>query len=147
MKIKVIIIEDEEPAAERLRKILLQIDPEIEIQKIIVSIKSAVDYLKENVSPDLIFMDIHLADGSSFEIFKQIHVSSPIIFTTAYDEFALNAFKLNSVDYLLKPIKTSDLTSALNKYDEIYGQKKNNSPDYQKLLALIQKEKTEFKKR
>jgi two-component system response regulator LytT len=147
MKLKVLIIEDEEPAAERLKKMITQLDPEIEIQKVIVSIKSAVEYLKENIAPDLIFLDIHLADGSSFEIFNQVHVNSPIIFTTAYDEFALNAFKLKSVDYLLKPIKSTELSSALNKYSDMFGKSQNGSMDYQKLIDLIPKEKPEFKKR
>jgi len=147
MKLKVLIIEDEEPAADRLKKMITQLDPEIEIQKVIVSIKSAVEYLKENIAPDLIFLDIHLADGSSFEIFSQVHVNSPIIFTTAYDEFALNAFKLKSIDYLLKPIKSTELSSALNKFSDMFGKTQNGSMDYQKLIDLIPKEKPEFKKR
>src|SRR6188768_3184535 len=97
MKIKALIVEDEEPAAARLKKLIAQADSEIEISEIIVSVNSAVKYLSEH-TPDLIFLDIHLADGESFEIFKQTTVTSPIIFTTAYDQFALRAFKLNSLD-------------------------------------------------
>src|SRR5436190_9573189 len=119
MKYNVIIIEDEEPAAERLKRLITAINPEFEIHKILFSITSTVDYLKENNAPDLIFLDIHLADGSGFEIFNQVPVKSPIIFTTAYDEFALKAFKLNSVDYLLKPIKQSDLGAAMNKFIDL----------------------------
>ena len=147
MKLKVLIIEDEEPAAGRLKKLIAQVDPEIEVQRIIVGVKSAVEYLEEHISPDLIFLDIHLADGSSFEIFKQVQINSPIIFTTAYDEFALNALKLKSLDYLLKPIKLTELSSALNKYKEVYGKQNNNIPEYLKLIELTSKEKLEYKKR
>lgn len=145
MKLRALIIEDEEPAAERLKKLISQADPEIEITNVIVSIRSAVSYLKEN-TPDLIFLDIHLADGESFEIFRQVSVTSPIIFTTAYDQFALQAFKLNSIDYILKPVKKEELAAALNKFKSIYPEKKE-TVDYQKLADLIAGEKTEYKKR
>ena len=112
----------------------------------IVSIRSAVSYLSKN-TPDLIFLDIHLADGESFEIFRQVQVSSPIIFTTAYDQFALQAFKLNSIDYLLKPVKQEELASALNKFKSVYAQKNETPVDYRKLADLITGEKTSFKKR
>jgi DNA-binding LytR/AlgR family response regulator len=146
MKIKALIIEDEEPAAERLKKLIAEADPEIEITEIIVSIRSAVNYLAKN-TPDLIFLDIHLADGESFEIFNQATVTSPIIFTTAYDQFALRAFKLNSLDYLLKPVKPEELQSALKKFRNFYAE--NNQPglDYAKLAELLSKEKSEYKKR
>jgi DNA-binding LytR/AlgR family response regulator len=146
MKIKALIIEDEEPAAERLKKLIAQIDPEIEISDIIVSIRSAVKYLEKN-TPDLIFLDIHLADGESFEIFNQTTVSSPIIFTTAYDQFALRAFKLNSLDYLLKPVKSEELQAALEKYKNIYSEGSKSPVDYAKLAELLLKEKSEYKKR
>lgn len=146
MKLRALIIEDEEPAAERLKKLIFQADPEIEITDVIVSIRSAVSYLKEN-TPDLIFLDIHLADGESFEIFRQVNVKSPIIFTTAYDEFALQAFKLNSIDYILKPVKQEELVAALTKFKNLYTAKKETAVDYQKLADLIAGEKTGYKKR
>jgi DNA-binding LytR/AlgR family response regulator len=147
MKLKALIIEDEEPASERLKKLIQNADPEIEIADVIVSVKSAVEYLKKNDPPDLIFLDIQLADGSSFEIFNHARVTSPIIFTTAFDEFALNAFKQNSVDYLLKPIKAVELNSAIKKFEELYYRQDVTLPDYKKLLKFLPKEKPEYKKR
>lgn len=113
---KILIVEDEAPAAERLKKLLLEIEPSAEIPESPVSIKSAVKWLKENPAPDLLFMDIHLADGHSFEVFNEVQVSSPIVFVTAYDQYALEAFKVNSIDYLLKPVKKDDLLRAMEKY-------------------------------
>jgi len=146
MKIKALIVEDEEPAAARLKKLIAQADPEIEISEIIVSVNSAVKYLSEN-TPDLIFLDIHLADGESFEIFNQSSVTSPIIFTTAYDEFALKAFKLHSIDYLLKPVKLEELKSALEKFRKFYAENHPPAMDFTRLAELLSKEKSEYKKR
>jgi len=146
MKIKALIIEDEEPAAERLKKLIAEADPEIEISEIIVSVRSAINYLSKN-KPDLIFLDIHLADGESFEIFNQTTVNSPIIFTTAYDQFALKAFKLNSLDYLLKPVKPEELRSALEKFKNLYAENNKPTVDYAKLAEMLAKEKTDYKKR
>ncbi|MFK2819251.1 LytTR family DNA-binding domain-containing protein [Flavobacteriaceae sp. LMIT009] len=113
---RVIIVEDEVAASENLTYILNQIDPSIEIVKILDSVASAVSYFKSGVDADLTFMDIHLADGLSFEIFEQVDVKTPIIFTTAYDQYAIQAFKVNSVDYLLKPIDEDELSDAINKF-------------------------------
>ncbi len=146
MKIQALIIEDEEPAAERLKKLIQQTDPDIEITDVIVSIRSGVSYLKKN-TPDLIFLDIHLADGESFEIFRQVKVSSPIIFTTAYDQFALQAFKLNSLDYILKPVKQQELAAALKKFRSLHTETKYPAVDYQKIADLMSREKTEYKQR
>ena len=146
MNISALIIEDEEPAAERLKKLVMQTDPGITIADVIVSIRSAVNYLQKN-RPDLIFLDIHLADGESFEIFRQVNITSPIIFTTAYDEFALQAFKLNSLDYLLKPVKQEELAAALKKFRQFYPGQKETPVDYVKLAEIISKEKTDYKKR
>jgi two-component system, LytTR family, response regulator LytT len=110
-----LIIEDEKPAARRMIAMLSEADSSINILATKDSIENAVEWLKHHPKPDLIFMDIHLADGSSFEIFKKINVESPIIFVTAYDEYAIDAFKVNSVDYLLKPLKKIDLEMALQK--------------------------------
>ena len=112
---KVLIIEDEQATAQRLGKLLQEIEPAIEIIGVLDSIDSCVKWFKSNHHPDLIFQDIHLADGSSFEIFGQVEVKAPVIFVTAYDQYALQAFKVNSVDYLLKPVKKNDLIRSPEK--------------------------------
>ncbi|MCL6258560.1 LytTR family DNA-binding domain-containing protein [Aquiflexum sp. TKW24L] len=116
---KILIIEDERPAANRLRQLVLDLLPNAEIFGHLDSITSAVKWLESNVFPDLIFCDIQLADGQSFEIFERVKVSSPIIFTTAFDQFAIKAFKLNSVDYLLKPIDPQELAQAIQKFQSL----------------------------
>ena len=113
---KVLIIEDETAASENLIAMLQEIDSEIEVLKVLESVQQTVRWLSGNPAPDLIFMDIHLSDGSAFTLFQEMEVTVPIVFTTAYDQYALDAFKVNSVDYLLKPIKTSELERALNKF-------------------------------
>ncbi len=111
---KVIIIEDEKPAARRLQRMLSRL--EIEVQAMVHSVAEAIEWFSSNPHPDLIFLDIQLSDGLSFEIFEHVKTDSAIIFTTAYDEYALRAFKLNSVDYLLKPIDEEELESAIRKF-------------------------------
>ena len=113
---KILLIEDEDPAAKRLQKMLKEIEPDAEVSDNIVSIASAVKWFKENQLPDLIISDIQLSDGLSFEIFKAVEILCPIIFTTAYDQYAIEAFKVNSIDYLLKPIKKEGLGNAITKY-------------------------------
>ena len=113
---KVLIIEDETAASENLIAMLQEIDSEIEVLKVLESVQQTVRWLSNNPAPDLIFMDIHLSDGSAFTLFQQIEVTVPIVFTTAYDQYALDAFAVNSIDYLLKPIKTSELERALDKF-------------------------------
>src|SRR6266481_5902934 len=110
----ILIIEDEPQAAQRLEKLVKSILPEATILPSIDSVKKSVQWLKSNV-PDLIFMDIQLADGISFQIFDQIEIKSPVIFTTAYDEYALKAFKVDSIDYILKPVDERELQSAIQK--------------------------------
>ncbi len=112
---KTLIIEDETAAAVNLRALLNEVDPSIEIIEVLESISECVDYLQSNPMPELIFMDIHLADGESFRIFNHVDITCPIIFTTAYDQYALEAFKVNSIDYLLKPISPDDLRRAMDK--------------------------------
>lgn len=112
---KVLIVEDETAAYENLVHILHDIDPRIEVVGNAESITQTVHWLSHNTPPDLILMDIHLSDGSAFAIFASMEVETPIIFTTAYDEYAIDAFKVNSVDYLLKPIKAEEMERALNK--------------------------------
>ncbi|MBE0646020.1 MAG: response regulator transcription factor [Bacteroidetes bacterium] len=111
----VAIIEDEAPAAERLRDLLHAIDPTIGIGAVLPTVRESVAWL-ERETPDLLLVDIHLADGSSFEIFRRREVRIPVIFTTAYDEYAIEAFRVNSIDYLLKPIRRDDLQRALEKF-------------------------------
>jgi len=116
----VIIIEDEHLTAERIRILLEGIDPDLKVTAILDSVKVAVQWLRQHKVPDLIFMDIQLADGLSFEIFDQVKVICPVIFLTAYQEYAIKAFKVNSVDYLLKPVTEQDMKTALNKYKQFF---------------------------
>ena len=115
---KILIIEDEKPAAEWLRQLILKFNSQITILAIIDSVSSAVEWFQQNPTPHLVFMDIQLADGLSFEIFERTKVLCPVIFTTAYEEYAIKAFKVNSVDYLLKPIAYSELETAFQKFGE-----------------------------
>lgn len=119
---KVLIIEDEPLAAVRLKNLLHDLDPDVLVLDVVDAVKSSVRWLSENNPPDLIFMDIQLADGLSFEIFEQTIINVPIIFTTAYDEYALKAFKVNSIDYLLKPIDLESLEQAFKKYKTLQPQ-------------------------
>lgn len=116
---KVLIVEDEFRAAERLIQLLKKVRTDIEVLDRVDTVKKTVKYLKEKGSPELLFLDIQLADGISFEIFDQVEVNCPVIFTTAYDKYALRAFEVNSIDYLLKPIKTEYLERALTKYEKL----------------------------
>ncbi|MEO0899937.1 MAG: LytTR family DNA-binding domain-containing protein [Bacteroidota bacterium] len=113
---RALIIEDEPLAARRLSRMLQELEPDMEILDILDSVKGAVNWLKIKEA-DLIFLDIHLADGNSFAIFEEVEVDTPIIFVTAYDEYAIKAFKLNSVDYLLKPIEREELAQSLKKFN------------------------------
>lgn len=115
----ILIIEDEKPNADRLKRLLLQLRPNVQILSTEEYVSSAVTWLKTHSKPDLILMDIRLSDGLCFEIFNQVEVSSFIIFTTAYDEYAIKAFKYNSIDYLLKPIKQDELETALYQYENL----------------------------
>ena len=127
---KVLIIEDEELAVKKLRKTLQSVDDTAEVVGVADSIRSSVNWLENNPAPDLILMDIELADGQSFEIFDKTDVKSTVIFTTSYDEYALKAFKVNSIDYLLKPVQKEDLEAAIEKYrnlKKVYGGSDNSS--------------------
>lgn len=118
---KALIIEDEYPAAERLTKLIQKTDTGIEVTDVVGSIDAARRWFATHEAPDLIFSDIQLSDGLSFVIFDEIPVKSPIIFTTSYDEYAIKAFKVKSIDYLLKPIKPQELTAAIEKYRALTG--------------------------
>jgi DNA-binding LytR/AlgR family response regulator len=113
---RILLIEDEKPAAEWLRQLILKFNPDISIMAVCDSVNSAVEWFQQNPAPDLAFMDIQLADGLSFEIFERTKVGCPVIFTTAYEEYAIKAFKVNSVDYLLKPISFDELVNAFQKF-------------------------------
>lgn len=119
---KVLIIEDEIPAAKRLAKLVMQFRPNAQILEVIDSVDGAIKWLNTFEKPDLLFMDIQLSDGLSFDIFNHTEIQSPIIFTTAYDQYTLKAFKVNSVDYLLKPIDPDELEKAFLKFDKIFRQ-------------------------
>lgn len=119
---KVLIVEDETAAYENLTDILTEITPDIRIMANTESVTQTVGWLQSNPAPDLIFMDIHLSDGSAFAIFDRIELETPIIFTTAYDRYAIEAFKVNSIDYLLKPVKVEDVEHALEKYSKLTRQ-------------------------
>lgn len=113
---KVLIVEDETAAFENLKSILMEIDPSIEVLEHTESVVQTIRWLSSHPAPELIFMDIHLSDGSAFNIFPAVTVETPIVFTTAYDEYALEAFKVNSIDYLLKPIEPEEMRRALDKF-------------------------------
>lgn len=142
---EILIIEDEAIAANNLEKQLLKIEPETKVLAKIDSIRDAVSWLSSK-SADLIFLDIHLSDGLSFAIFEQIEVSTPIIFTTAYDQYTLKAFKLYSIDYLLKPIELGELERSVEKYKTFVGKKQETTLDVQALLDAFKPQK-EYQKR
>jgi len=136
---KAIVIEDEKPAARHLISILNEIGG-IEVAAVTDSIKSTVQWLKQNTLPNLVFMDIHIADGSAFMIFEQVNISCPIIFTTAYDEYAIKAFKVNSIDYLLKPITREAVEKSLEKLQTLSA-KTVVQPDIHQLIDALKQEK------
>lgn len=145
---KILIIEDEAPAAKRLEKMIKDVIPDCIILDSIVSVASAVKWLQSNPQPELIISDIQLADGLSFEIFKTVPTICPIIFTTAFDQYAIEAFKVNSVDYLLKPVKQADLETAINKLRQISNKAQAPALDINKLLqALAPSNTTNYKSR
>lgn len=133
---KILILEDEKPNADRIKRIMLKIRPDVEISAVLTSVKKTVMWLSENEHPDLIIMDIQLADGLSFEVFNLVQVDCPVIFTTAYDEYAVKAFKYNSVDYLLKPVEREELEAAMVKFESSV-QHVQQQPLIENLLAQM----------
>ncbi|OIQ17267.1 MAG: DNA-binding response regulator [Flavobacterium sp. MedPE-SWcel] len=131
----VIIIEDEKPAARLLQRKLQKMDVQADVM--LHSVEESLEWFNNNPHPELIFLDIQLSDGLSFEIFETIEINSAIIFTTAYDEYALRAFKLNSIDYLLKPIDEDDLEVAINKYKGNRVQPQNMSLDFEQIKRML----------
>ncbi|WP_452602407.1 LytR/AlgR family response regulator transcription factor [Pontimicrobium sp. MEBiC06410] len=143
---RVIIIEDEKPSARRLQRMLQALD--MEAETLLHSVEESIAWFQNNEHPDLIFLDIQLSDGLSFEIFDAVEVKSAIIFTTAYDEYALQAFKLNSIDYLLKPIDDDDLEAAVSKFKTRLPQKQSVTLDFNDIKKLlINPIEREYKKR
>lgn len=133
---KVIIIEDEAFAADALERLILELRPQTKILAHLPSVEESVEWLQINRHPDLVFCDIHLTDGSSFEIFNAVNVKAPVIFTTAFNEYAIQAFKVNSIDYLLKPIKKEELQAAIQKFENL--QQDELSDKLENLKALLQ---------
>lgn len=136
---KVLIIEDEPPAANRIKKMLASAGTRFEILDVIDSVSTAVKYLQRFKEIDLIFMDIQLSDGLSFEIFNEVQFEVPVIFTTAFDNYTLNAFKVHSVDYLLKPIEPEEFDLALQKFEKFYGRQIKPRPDFKDILNQFMK--------
>ena len=143
--INILIIEDEEPAANRLKKMVKELEPDANVLDNIISVNSAIAWFKQNPSPDLIFSDIQLSDGLSFDIFKNVEVQCPVIFITAYDQYAIDAFKVNSIDYLLKPIKKNDLQAAINKFKKL--KRGEAILDINKVLEVFNQPKAGYKTR
>jgi len=136
---KVLIIEDEAPAYRRLIKLVTECDPDVKILGIIESVKDGLNWFSENAPPDLIFSDIQLSDDLSFKIFTKLKINIPLIFTTAFDEYAINAFKFYSIDYLLKPINIEDLKISITKFKTIHA--KPQTADFEMLIkSMIAKE-------
>lgn len=143
---KAIIIEDEKPAARRLNRLLEELN--VEVSTMLHSVEESIDWFLNNDHPELIFLDIQLSDGLSFEIFDQVTIKSAIIFTTAYDEYALQAFKLNSIDYLLKPIDDEELEKAVKQYRDFKPENEKISIDFNDIKKLlVNPVEREYKKR
>jgi two-component system response regulator LytT len=149
---RILIVEDEELAVKKIRKTLSEVDANANVVGVTDSILATTNWLQTNPSPDLILMDIELSDGQSFEIFNRVPVKSAVVFTTSYDEYALKAFKVNSIDYLLKPIQKEDLQAALNKYRQMkkmYAGDNNNELSMDAIVKELQQklQPKEFRKR
>jgi two-component system LytT family response regulator len=154
MNLNAVLVEDEVIAALNLQRLIAQVNGDVEVIAVLKSIEESVEWFSCNPSPDLAFMDIHLSDGSSFSIFEKARIEAPIIFTTAYDEYALKAFEVNSIDYLLKPVNIKDLERAMKKISRRFGDPSgrlhgenacNNEDVIAKMLSVFRKEKTVYK--
>lgn len=145
--LRTIIIEDENLAATRLQNLILKLDASITVEAILPSVKESVKWLSNNPHPDLLFMDIHLDDGQSFAIFDQVEINAPVVFTTAYDDYMIKAFKVNSIGYLLKPINTEELAETLTKYRKLNKSQSIDDEMLRQLLAAAMKKEPEYKSR
>ncbi|GHT47998.1 DNA-binding response regulator [Bacteroidia bacterium] len=134
---RVLIIEDERPASQKLIRLLEELDSSIEIVEVLKSVEQTVNWLLRNPAPELIFMDIQLEDGICFEIFEKVKIKTPVIFTTAYDEYTLKAFKVNSVDYLLKPIVPEELKNALDKF-KAFHKPQTDDAKFESIIKQLQ---------
>ena len=143
---RVVIIEDEQFAARRLESMILAANPQIQVLAKLESVADSVEWFRNNPHPDLIFLDIHLEDDLSFVIFEKVQVNSPIIFTTAFDEYAIRAFKLRSIDYLLKPIVQEELNNAIRKYQDMV-KPAQQVVDLASIYSLITQKNTSYKER
>lgn len=141
---RVLIIEDEAGALDDLSSILAEVAPDVEVAGTTESIMQTVSWLEKNPAPDLIFMDIHLSDGSAFEIFKRTAVEPPVIFTTAYDEYAIHAFRVNAIDYLLKPVAVGEMKRALAKYRKF--NRPQAAPDLDRLFEMFSRQRENTRK-
>jgi len=145
MAIKALIIEDEQPAARRLKRMLEAAN--LEVVSLLYSVKEAVDWFEKHQHPELVFLDIQLSDGLSFEIFEQVKIQSAIIFTTAYDAYALKAFKFNSIDYLLKPIDEDELAHAISQFKERKALQIGSIIDFETLKRALVLPEKKYKER
>lgn len=143
----ILIVEDEPEAAARLSRLLKELRSDVEIVASIDSVASSVKWIGENRQPDLIFMDIQLADGLSFEIFEKVEITVPVIFTTAYNEYALKAFKVNSIDYILKPLDKDEVAAAFRKYENLTGQSQPRDKIIESIGAAMQMLTKRYKER
>ncbi|HEY1025741.1 MAG TPA: LytTR family DNA-binding domain-containing protein [Sphingobacteriaceae bacterium] len=142
---KILIVEDEALTAERLQAIIHKYDPALEVTAIIPSVEGTLAWLKQNPAPDLIFMDIHLEDEDCFQIFEQLNINIPVIFTTAYDDYMVKAFKVNSIDYLMKPVGYEEFVAAMEKYKQVKTHYQENG--YGNLLRSLDTENGPYKDR
>lgn len=141
----ILIIEDEKLASDKLEKALLEVEPKANILATLQTVSASVEWLSANPHPDLIFTDVRLLDGLCFDIFEQVKIEKPVVFTTAYDHFALRAFQVNSLDYLLKPVVKDKLKLTIEKYKTLAS--KNAPIDYQEVVKLLKNPSTEYKSR
>jgi DNA-binding LytR/AlgR family response regulator len=144
---KVVIVEDEHLAASKLERMILKYDPEIEVLEKLESVESSVLWLKENEMPDLIFLDIQLTDGTSFDILTQVELNCSAIFTTAFDQYALEAFKLQSIDYLIKPISQEKLEVSMEKLKKMKDNLSSDSNDYSQIRNAVKRIRKDYKSR
>ncbi len=145
---RILIIEDEQLAAEKMQNLLKEIKEDYKILAVLKSVEDSIKWLQDNDGPDLILSDIHLSDGICFSIFSEYEVQCPVIFTTAYEKYAIQAFEVNSIDYLLKPIQKEKLKEALDKYELLSGQNEKGKMDlYEEFKNILSGQNREFKTR
>ena len=142
---KAVIIEDEAVASQKLERMLSQVASDIQVIARLQSVEESIEWFSLNAAPDVVFMDIHLADGSAFSIFEKVQISCPVVFTTAYDEYALKAFEVNSIDYLLKPINQKYLERAVLKLRSLTTTKTDNTEMISSVLAAFRQTKMVYK--